>query len=39
MEPQVFQIGDLYAVALTADSTPLAMFETEQEAQTYLGSL
>lgn len=39
MEPQVFQVGDLFIVALTADSTPLAMFETEQEAQTYLESL
>jgi hypothetical protein len=39
MEPQVFQVRDLYVVAFTADSTPFAMFETEQEAQTYLESL
>lgn len=39
MEPQIFQITDRYIVALTADSTPFCIFQTEQEALTYLESL
>jgi hypothetical protein len=39
MEPQIFQIADRYIIALTADSTPFCIFQTEQEAQTYLASL
>lgn len=38
MELQVFQLNDKYIVGYTIDSTPLKMFDTEQEAITYLES-